>query len=301
MELTHAQILYYALAQGLIGALNPCGFAMLPAYLSLVVLGEDDKRAGRQTLSSALRALVATAAMALGFVLVFGSFGLISESLSWRIQRYLPAATIAIGAGTALLGLWFLWRLRRGGGAAARPPRRSGDTPTTNLGAMFGYGLAYAVSALSCGFGSFVTVVSLTFHAGASNLGLLSCLAYAGGMTVVVGSLAIAAALAYNVIATGSRRLLPHISRISAALMFAAGLYSVYYGWYEHRLFQADGNPNNPLVSAALAAQSWLTAIVDSFSPGQWAAILVVLLAFAGVWAVFVRLWRPPESAVSDY
>ena len=304
MELTHAQILYYAFVQGLVGALNPCGFAMLPAYLSLVVLGEDVSQAGKQTLSSAVRALVATAAMALGFVLVFGSFGLVSESLSWRIQHYLPAATIVIGAAMVLLGLWLLWRLLRGGEVVVRLPKWSNGTPTTKLSSMFGYGLAYAVSSLSCGFGSFVTVVSLTFQAGASNLGLLACLAYAGGMTAVVGSLAISAALAHNVIATGLRQLLPHISRISAVLVVLTGLYVAYYGWYEYRLFQAGGNPDNPLVSTALAVQSWLAAGVDSFSPWEWVAILFVLLAFAGVWALFVRLWRPrqlvAESSASD-
>ena len=30
-----------AFAAGLVAALNPCGFAMLPAYLALVVRGED--------------------------------------------------------------------------------------------------------------------------------------------------------------------------------------------------------------------------------------------------------------------
>lgn len=31
----------FALAAGLVAALNPCGFAMLPAYLTLVVVGDD--------------------------------------------------------------------------------------------------------------------------------------------------------------------------------------------------------------------------------------------------------------------
>lgn len=38
----------FALAAGLLAAFNPCGFAMLPAYLALVVLGEEVCAAGRR-------------------------------------------------------------------------------------------------------------------------------------------------------------------------------------------------------------------------------------------------------------
>ncbi|ADG97742.1 cytochrome c biogenesis protein transmembrane region [Segniliparus rotundus DSM 44985] len=295
MQLTHTEILYYAFLQGLVGALNPCGFAMLPAYLSLVVLGDDTTQAGRQSLFSAVRALAATAAMSLGFVVVFGCFGFASDSIAWEMQRSLPVATALIGAAMVLLGLWFMVRLLRGGDAMIRLPRWSRGTPTTRLSSMFGYGLAYAVSSLSCGFGSFVTVISLTFQAGASNLGLLSCLAYAGGMTAVVGSLAVSAALAHNVIATGLRKLLPHISKVSAVLVMLTGLYIAYYGLYEYRLLREDGDQGSQIIAGALAVQGWLTAAVDAFSPWEWVAILCFLLFLAGVWTAFVRLWRPRQ------
>ena len=35
-----------AFAAGLVAALNPCGFAMLPGYLTLVVRGEKDAWSG---------------------------------------------------------------------------------------------------------------------------------------------------------------------------------------------------------------------------------------------------------------
>ena len=61
-----------AFGAGLVAALNPCGFAMLPAYLALVVQGEN---VGRR--AAVGRAVTATAAMALGFLTVFGGFGII--------------------------------------------------------------------------------------------------------------------------------------------------------------------------------------------------------------------------------
>jgi cytochrome c biogenesis protein CcdA len=32
---------FYALAAGMLATINPCGFALLPAYLSLYLSGED--------------------------------------------------------------------------------------------------------------------------------------------------------------------------------------------------------------------------------------------------------------------
>jgi cytochrome c biogenesis protein CcdA len=62
-----------ALAAGTLAAVNPCGFALLPAYLSFLVIGDGDPGRG----SAVGRALAATAAMTVGFVAVFGVFGLV--------------------------------------------------------------------------------------------------------------------------------------------------------------------------------------------------------------------------------
>ena len=51
--------------------MNPCGFAMLPAYLLLVVRGAADRQR-TSPLGRVGRALGATAGMALGFLTVFG-------------------------------------------------------------------------------------------------------------------------------------------------------------------------------------------------------------------------------------
>ena len=74
---------------------------MLPAYLTLVVRGEE---------TSHLTALVlaATAAMAIGFITVFGAFGLLTVSAASTVQRYLPFVTVLIGIALVVLGIWLL-------------------------------------------------------------------------------------------------------------------------------------------------------------------------------------------------
>ena len=77
-----------AFGAGLVAALNPCGFAMLPAYLALVVGGEGTGR-----LTALGRALAATAAMAAGFVAVFTTFGLLTVAAASTVQRYSRSAS----------------------------------------------------------------------------------------------------------------------------------------------------------------------------------------------------------------
>jgi len=102
-----------AFAAGLVAALNPCGFAMLPAYLVLVVRGEGagDPETGTSTstgFAAVGRALAATGGMGLGFLTVFGLFGALTISAGNTVQRYLPYLTAAIGIVLVALGIWLL-------------------------------------------------------------------------------------------------------------------------------------------------------------------------------------------------
>ena len=90
------ELIGLAFAAGLVAALNPCGFAMLPAYLALVVRGEGNGERS-DALTALSRAVAATAAMALGFIAVFGTFGLLTVAAASTVQRYLPYVTVAIG------------------------------------------------------------------------------------------------------------------------------------------------------------------------------------------------------------
>jgi cytochrome c biogenesis protein CcdA len=267
------QTLGFALAAGLIAALNPCGFAMLPAYLTLVVVGDDPTR-GRP--AAVTRALAATAAMALGFLVVFGTFGLVVAPLAASVQRYLPFVTVLIGIGLVVLGVLML----RGREPTLLLPKSGRGAPTTRLRSMFGYGLAYAIASLSCTIGPFLAVTSATFRRGSVVDGVLAYVAYGLGMALVVGVLATAVALAGSTVPSAARRLLPHVNRMGGALLVLVGLYVGYYGGYELRLYFAGGSASDPVVEAAAVVQEHLAAWVNEYGPLPWlAALLVVVVA----------------------
>ncbi len=265
----------FALAAGLVAAVNPCGFAMLPAYLALVVAGAQGpgEQSHRGKVTAVARALAATAMMALGFLLVFGTFGLVIAPLASSVQQYLPAVTVVIGAALLGLGVWML----RGREVTLLLPKPGRGAPTARLGSMFGYGLAYAVAALSCTIGPFLAVPAGTFRRGSVLEGLLAYLAYGTGMALLVGVLAVATALASSTGLQGARRLLPHVNRVSGVLLVVVGLYVGYYGIYELRLYLGDGAASDRVVDAAGEVQGVLASWVDRSGP-LWLLVALALL-----------------------
>jgi cytochrome c biogenesis protein CcdA len=283
-----------AFGAGLVAALNPCGFAMLPAYLALVVGAEG---VGRRAAIG--RAVTATTAMAAGFLVVFGGFGVLTVSAAATVQRYLPYATVLIGIVLVALGIWLL---------AGREIRVLGGlkggarlAPTARLGSMFGYGISYAIASLSCTVGPFLAVTAAGLRGG-SVLGAMAVyIAYAGGFTLVVGVLAMAAALASSATADRMRRIVPYVNRISGVLLVIVGLYVGYYGLYEIRIFTANGNPEDPVIGAAGRVQGAIAGWVHQHGAWPWLVALAGLVVLAAAWHASARpRYRRADPATAD-
>jgi cytochrome c biogenesis protein CcdA len=274
-----------AFGAGLLAALNPCGFAMLPAYLALVVRGEDVDRH-----AAVARAVTATAAMAAGFLAVFGGFGVLTVSAAATVQRYLPYVTVVIGIVLVALGIWLLAgreiTMLRGAARGAR------WAPTARLGSMFTYGISYAVASLSCTVGPFLAVTAAALRGGSVLGGMAVYVAYAAGFTLVVGVLAVAAALASSAAVDRMRRIVPYVNRISGALLLVVGVYVGYYGLYEIRLFAGNGNPEDPVIAAAGRVQGAIAGWVHQHGAWPWLVALAALII-----AAFAAAWRASASA----
>jgi cytochrome c biogenesis protein CcdA len=263
-----------AFGAGLVAALNPCGFAMLPAYLALVVRGED---AGRH--AAVLRALTATAAMAFGFLVVFTGFGALTVSVASTAQRYLPYVTVLIGIVLVALGIWLLAGREITAFHSVAPGARW--APTARLGSMFSYGIGYAIASLSCTVAPFLAVTAAGLRGDSFLGGVAVYVAYAGGFTLVVGVLAVAVALASSATVDRLRRIVPYVSRISGALVVVVGLYVGYYGVYEIRLFTSNGNSEDPVIAAAGRVQGAIAGWVHQHGAWPWLVALAVLTVAA--------------------
>ena len=270
-----------ALAAGMAATVNPCGFALLPAYLSAFVGLEADDQGRRAGGSAVLRALAVSAVLTAGFVTVFGLFGLIVSPMSVRYQDYLPWATIAIGLCLVVLGV----AMALGRQPSLRLPKLDKGGADGTLASMYLFGVSYAVASLSCTIAVFLGVTAGTFRAGNVVSGVVLFVLYGLGMGIVVGVLTVAVALARDGIVARFRALVPTINRAAGVLLAVAGGYVAYYGWYELRVLDgADGR--DPIVDAAQTMQRWLVARTPDTGNAAWYAFVggtLLLAAAVGV------------------
>ena len=211
----------------------------------------------------------------LGFVTVFGLFGLAFSVVASSVQRYLPFVTVLIGLALVVLGVLLVL----GREITVLVPKPARGAPNRHVGSMFGYGVAYAIASLSCTIGPFLAVAGSTLRSGEVLDGVTAFLAYAAGMGRVVTVLAVATALASDVVTRRARSLLPHVSRLGGVLLVLVGAYVAYYGVYELRLFFGDGDPADPVVAAAGRLQGLFVDLFTTIGPVPFVVVLAVLVA----------------------
>lgn len=272
-------LLAVALGAGMLAAVNPCRFALLPAYLSLLVMG--DQPPGRATAVG--RALVLTAGMTLGFAAVFGVFGLAVAPVASSVQQYLPWFTIGLGILLAGAGAWLL---------TGRPlptlalHRRGPASLTRSWRSMIAFGASYAVASLTCTIAPFLAVVVSSFRTDSIWAGVTLFLAYAGGMGLVVATAAVGVALARTSLVGRLRRAGAAVPRVAGLLLFASGGYVAYYGWWEIRTLRGALITDDPVINGAADIQRYLANTIDRLGLPGIAVLFALGLVIAGVaWA----------------
>jgi cytochrome c-type biogenesis protein len=276
-----------AFAAGMVATFNPCGFAMLPAYLAYFLGMEDESP---DTGTAVIRALKVSAMLTMGFVLVFGFAGWL---LSWTtgVQEKLPWITIIIGMGLIALGIAFL----RGFELTVGLPKLNKGTGSRQLGSMFLFGVSYAVASLSCTIGPFLAVTGV-FGAGRSTVsGVALFVMYGLGMGLVLGVLTLAVALARQGLVAKMRGILPYVNKISGVLLILAGLYMAWYGYWETRIFNGDTTSGGP-AEFFFTLNSDLSNWVSDVGATNIGLVLGAIVAVVVVLTVGWRAMNKPQD-----
>lgn len=218
--------LAYSFAAGMVAALNPCGFIMLPSFAALQLRLGRGAQAPRPSLPGRLlRPLLVGALVTLGFVAAFGLVGLPISLGAQGLLRLFPWTSLVVGSLLVALGLWLLWP-----GHHLVLPAATGVAVPEGQGPLFpfAFGVAYAVASLGCTLPIFLVVVGSSLASGLLG-GLLQFLNYALGMGLMVSLVAVAMALAREAALRHLRRLLPHVERLAAIFLVLAGAYLIAY------------------------------------------------------------------------
>ena len=220
----------YAYAAGAVAAVNPCGFAMLPAYLGLYVSGGNQERDRQQPLLLIARALMVGLSVSLGFVLLFGVVGLILGLGAQAVQEVLEWIGLAIGVLLIGAGAFMAAGGKIYTSLAQRAADKIGNPGQMNIPSYVLFGISYGLASLSCTLPIFLIVVGLGAGQSAGWLETATeLLLYAAGMGTVILVLTLGMAVARTVIVRWLRKAMPYIGIAGAWMMVVAGTYIVFY------------------------------------------------------------------------
>jgi len=270
--------------RGMVAAVNPCGFILLPTYL-MYFLGLQGSLPGTQR-ATMRKALLVSAAVSLGFLSVFLVAGVISYNFTNWINENAKYATGAIGVALLGLGIAMLLGYKL---PFMTPSINTGDTPKNTVPAMFVFGIAYAVASIGCTIGLFIaTVFSTTEREGVIS-GVGNMLAYGAGMALLVSALTIALASANTSLLKLLRGSLQYVDRIAAGFVVLSGLYLLWYFYWVDVKEEGD-----PITDWALERQAQATVFLSD----HWQTVAIVMVAIVG--AAMVYAWSRPKPAIDD-
>lgn len=258
--------------KGLVAAVNPCAFVLLPTYLAFF-LGTEVARPGDQR-ATIRRALVVSASVSAGFMVVFVAIGLLSEYVTRWIEDNAEYFTLVIAIVFIALGIAML----TGRKLPFATPQLKFERTSRSVGAMTLYGVAYAVASISCTLPLFMTTMIGNGRREGFGSGVAHVVAYGAGMALIVSSLTVALALANTSLLGALRRGSQHVDRIAAVLVLLSGLYLVYYFWVVE-----VNEDQSPITEAIQSVQERVQLTLND----HWQLVALVLGAIVAGAAVY--------------
>jgi cytochrome c-type biogenesis protein len=219
----------YSFGAGMVSTVNPCGFSMLPAYLSLYLGDREEGAASSHFTRRGGKALLIGTAVTLGFTVLFSFFGVILWAGGHFLLQYLPWFGLVVGAVLACLGLFLLAGRSVHSALPARLANRIGTSESQKFNTYFLFGIGYGLASLGCTLPIFLVVVGSAIKSQGFSNGLFQYFSYSLGMGAVLTSLAISLAVFKGGLAIYLRRALPYMGRIAGALLLVSGSYQIYY------------------------------------------------------------------------
>lgn len=271
----------FAFAAGLLSTVNPCGFAMLPAYLSFFVGLDEEETPDRHVVIG--RALKIGFLVSTGFLAVFGAAGILirlgGEAFQDLFASGLSWIALVTGAGVVALGVWLLL----GNSIKVRIPNFRANTKSQGARSLFVFGVSYALASLSCAFPIFAGVIATSFG---QNLleGIGSFVAYSLGMAAIVMALTLGLALGKDSVIHHLRRASHRFNQVSGVVLVLAGAFIVFY-WSLVIINGDNALADNPLTVWVESLQTtivgWIGRVPSLAWAGMLGALIIAALAYA--------------------
>ncbi len=201
------------LAAGASALLSPCGYPMLPGYISYYM----------GVKSSLRKAVPHGLACALGIVTVFSTIGAIASLVGAVINPYIPILELVAGIATVFLGVTMLIEINFSAlSLPLKAPKRRGTT------GIFLYGVVYGLATLGCSAPIFFAILFWAIAGGLVS-GIITFLIYSIGMGLPMILTTILVAMAKEATLKRIVNVTPWLQKISGVILIIIGIYLIYF------------------------------------------------------------------------
>jgi cytochrome c biogenesis protein CcdA len=219
----------YAYAAGMVSSANPCGFALLPAYLGLYVGDFNGPNQANWVLLKLARALMVTLVVTMGFILLFGVTGLMIGAGITFVVRLFPWIGLSIGVLLVLVGAWLLFGGKLYLSTLNKIAEHTGNINQINIKGYFAFGLAYGTASIGCTLPIFLAVIGTSLTKETTLGTAIQLIAYGLGMGTMIFGLTLSIALFQGALVRALKKTAPYIQKAGAVFLILAGSYLVYY------------------------------------------------------------------------
>ena len=216
--------LWLSFGSGLLAAVNPCGFVLLPTYL-MYFLGVSGRPGTQRT--TVRRALLVSAALSAGFMTIFIIVGGVSRLFTDWLNQNAKYVSLLIGVALVILGIAMLFGYRL---PFSTPKLETGKRDQT-VASMYVFGLAYAIASIGCTIGPFSATVLGTIDTDGFFQGIIAIILYGLAMSLLITTLTVTLALAQGGLLKSLRIGMTYVEIASAVIMILSGLYLTWY-WF---------------------------------------------------------------------
>ena len=219
----------FAFSAGVVSAVNPCGFAMLPAYLGLYmstgIYEKDSTHYGKMI----LKGLFIGCCVGLGVLSLFLFVGLITGFALNFIRSIMEWVGLLLGVGLITIGIWLMNGGRLYTSLTARIGQSIGNPTQISLKGFFLFGVSYGVASLSCTLPIFLSVVGINLNGSSIYDSMMQFALYGAGMGSMILFVTFSMAILKGVMIRYIKLALPYVERIGFFLVVLSGMYIVFY------------------------------------------------------------------------
>ena len=176
----------FSFVSGMLATVNPCGFVMLPVYISMFLSSKERQVNQSNFVYKLLNIFKISISLGLGFLIIFGAVGLAVTGGLLFIQPILSWLSTLIGFFLVGLGIYTFSGKSLYLSFPQKLSYKINISQDSKFKSIFLYGLSYGIASISCTLPLFIALISNAINSGGLTNGIKQFISYSLGMTSVI-------------------------------------------------------------------------------------------------------------------